>query len=49
MSDQPVKTALDPTPWLLEGDPSVRFFTLTGLLGAAPDAPEAHRRRGGRS
>jgi hypothetical protein len=31
----------DPIPWLLEGgDPSVRYFTLTGLLGAAPDDPE---------
>ena len=26
--------------WLLDGDPSVRAFTLTGLLGAAPDDPE---------
>jgi hypothetical protein len=25
---------------LLEGDPSVRFFALSGLLGAAPDDPE---------
>ena len=31
-----------PLPWLLESDdPSVRFFTLTGLLDSAPDAPEA--------
>ena len=29
-------------PWLLEGDdPSVRFFTLTGLLGSSPDSPDA--------
>ena len=28
--------------WLLEGDdPSVRFFTLTELLGSSPDSPEA--------
>ncbi len=40
MSDQPLTTAPDPIPWLLEGDPSVRFFTLTGLLRAAPDDPE---------
>jgi len=39
MRDRLVATALDATPWLLEGDPSVRYFTLTGLLGAAPDAP----------
>jgi hypothetical protein len=32
--------AADPIPWLLEGDPSVRGHTLTGLLGAAPDAPQ---------
>jgi hypothetical protein len=31
----------DLLPWLLgEDDPSVRFFTLTELLGAAPDDPE---------
>jgi len=30
----------DPIPWLLEGDdPSVRYFTLTDLLGVAPDNP----------
>jgi hypothetical protein len=29
-------------PWLLEGDdPSLRFFTLTELLGRSPDSPEA--------
>ena len=29
-------------PWLLESDdPSVRFFTLTELLGSPPDSPEA--------
>ncbi len=34
--------SLDPVPWLLEGDdPSVRFFTLTSLLGSSPDSPEA--------
>ncbi len=32
----------NPVPWLLEGDdPSVRFFTLTDLLGSSPDSPEA--------
>jgi len=32
----------DPIPWLLSnGDPSVRFFTLTGLLGSSPDSPDA--------
>ena len=40
MSGQPVTAAPDPIPWLLEGDPSVRFSTLTSLLGAAPDDPE---------
>ena len=45
MRDQPVTTAPDPIPWLLEGDPSVRYFTLTGLLGAAPDAPEVQEAR----
>jgi hypothetical protein len=35
-------TVLDPIPWLLSGDdPSVRFFTLTDLLGSSPDSPEA--------
>lgn len=30
----------DPISWLLEGDdPSVRYFTLTELLGVAPDNP----------
>ena len=45
MRDQPVTTAPDPTPWLLEGDPSVRYFTLKGLLAAAPDAPEVQEAR----
>ncbi len=31
----------DPTDWLLEpGDPSVRYFALTGLLGLPQDRPE---------
>ena len=39
-----------PIPWLLSGDdPSVRFFTLTDLLGSSPDAPDGRRRRGARS
>jgi hypothetical protein len=45
MRDQPVTTTPDPTPWLLEGDPSVRYSTLTELLGAAPDAPEVQEAR----
>ena len=36
----------DPIPWLLEGDPSLRYFTLTELLGAAPDDPEVAAARG---
>ena len=35
----------DTLSWILEGDPSVRFFTLTGLLGAAPDDPEVEAAR----
>ncbi len=32
----------DAVTWLLEGDdPSVRFFTLTELLGSSPDSPDA--------
>jgi hypothetical protein len=30
----------DTVSWLLQGDAPVRYFTLTGLLGAAPDDPE---------
>ena len=31
-----------PISWLLDGgDPSVRYFTLTELLGSSPDSPEA--------
>lgn len=38
--------APDPISWLLEGDASVRFFTHTGLLGAAPhDGEVAAARR----
>ena len=40
MSEWSGNPRIDPIPWLLEGDPSVRFFTLTSLLGAAPDDPE---------
>jgi hypothetical protein len=29
----------DTVSWLLQGDAPVRYFTLTGLLGAAPDDP----------
>lgn len=35
----------DPIPWLLEGEPAVRYLTLTGLLGVAPDAPRAREAR----
>jgi hypothetical protein len=35
----------DQIPWLLAGDPSVRSFTLTGLLGAEPDAPQVQEAR----
>jgi len=45
MRDQSVTVTPDPTPWLLEGDPSVRYFALTGLLGGAPDAPEVQEAR----
>ena len=39
---------VDPIPWLLEGDnPSVRYFTLTDLLGAAPDDAEVVAARRG--
>lgn len=32
----------DPTDWLLEkNNPSVRYFTLTDILGIPPDSPEA--------
>ena len=31
--------------WVLEGGPSLRFFALTRLLGAAPDAPEVQEAR----
>ena len=31
--------------WLLEGDPPVRLRVLTGLLGVAPDAPQAQEAR----
>jgi len=45
MSDRPVTVTPDPIPWLLEGDASVRYFTLTRLLGAAPDAPQVQEAR----
>lgn len=35
----------DPIPWLLEGDPSARYFALTRLLGATPDAPQVREAR----
>ena len=40
MSDRPGIVDAAALEWLLDGDPSVRAFTLTGLLGAAPDDPE---------
>ena len=45
MSDVASMPGADPIPWLLEGDPSVRYFTLTGLLGAEPDAPQVQEAR----
>src|SRR5665811_433947 len=45
MSDVSSMPGTDPIPWLLEGDPSLRYFALTGLLGAAPDAPEVQEAR----
>ena len=42
------KSALkgDPTDWLLEDDdPTVRYLTLTGILGAGADEPEAVKAR----
>lgn len=46
---EPVSPAAsDAVAWLLAGDdPSVRFFTLTDLLGASPDSPEAVAARAG--
>ncbi len=42
MSHQTSDARADPISWLLEGDdPSVGFFTLTGLLGSSPDSPDA--------
>jgi hypothetical protein len=43
MRDQPVTVTPDPTPWLLAGDASVRYITLTGLLGVAQEVQEARR------
>ena len=41
VSDWSFMPGADPIPWLLEGDnPSVRYFTLTDLLEAAPDDAE---------
>ena len=38
MSDVASMPGVDPIHWLREGDDaSVRYFTLTGVLGAAPD------------
>ena len=41
MVDEPLQLKADPIPWLLSADdPSVRFFTLTDLLGSSPDSPD---------
>ena len=40
MTGRPGTAPPDPIAWLLEGDASVRYHTLTGLLGAAPDETE---------
>lgn len=45
MSDEASTPGADPTPWLLEGDPSVRHAALTRLLDGAPDAPDAPEAR----
>ena len=45
MHDQPVMTAPDPIPWLLEGGAAERYAALTRLLDAAPDAPEVQEAR----
>jgi len=45
MSDVASMPGADPIPWLLAGDPSVRYSTLTELLGAAPDAPQVQEAR----
>ena len=48
MDEQASRVRADVLSWLLEGDdPSVRYFTLTDLLGHAPDFPAsaAARRR----
>ncbi len=45
MRDQPVRTAPDPIPWLLEGGAAERHAALTRLLGAAHDAPEVQEAR----
>lgn len=44
-ADKNPARAPDPIPWLLAGDPSVRWHVLSGLMGAAPDAPEALQAR----
>jgi hypothetical protein len=42
MADQSLSAKPDPIPWLLEGDdPSLRYYTLTGLLGEAAEGGEA--------
>jgi len=45
MRERTEKTALDPTPWILEGGAAERAAALTVLLGAAPDAPEVQEAR----
>jgi prenyltransferase beta subunit len=45
MNDGAFMPGADPIPWLLEGDASVRYSTLTELLGAAPDAPQVQEAR----
>lgn len=41
MSGRTAAPGTDPVPWLLAGDdPSVRYFTLTDLVGTPADAPE---------
>lgn len=46
MSGRIAAPGTDPVPWLLAGDdPSVRYFTLTDLVGMPADAPEVRAAR----
>lgn len=45
MGSDPSGLDSNPIPWLLEGDPSVRYFTLAGLLGSAAGDAEVEEAR----